>query len=106
MYGIITDIPSESTELYNAYNDLLNDNDEPVSTVQNQATNANHNIAKLDNDKCDMVNDNIENQVNAPMQEMVNDDGELIYKYMQWLQLDLTQNMLNKITCFCIICIL
>ena len=27
-----------------------------------------------------MLNDNIENQMNAPTQEMVNDDGELIYE--------------------------
>ena len=26
-----------------------------------------------------MSNDNIENQMNAPTQDMVNDDGELIY---------------------------
>ena len=77
MYGIITATPSESTELYIAYNYLSSDEDEPVSTVQDQATNANHNIA----DKCDMVNDNIENQINAPTQEMVNDGGKLIYKY-------------------------
>ena len=29
-----------------------------------------------------MLNDNIENQMNVPTQEMVNDDGELVYKYM------------------------
>ena len=50
------------------------------STVQNQSTNANHNIAKcnneVNNDECDMLNDNIENQMNAPTREMVNDDGE------------------------------
>ena len=51
MYGIITDKPSESTDLYIAYNDLSSDEDKPVSTVQNQATNANHRIGKLDNDK-------------------------------------------------------
>ena len=82
MYGIITDTPSENTESYIAYNDLSNDEDEPVSTIQNQATNANHNIVELDNNKCDMLNDNIENQMKAPTQEMVNDDGELIYNYM------------------------
>ena len=81
MYGIITATPSENTESHIAYNDLSSDEDAPVSTVQNQASNANHNITKLDNDKCDILNDNIENQMNAPTQEMVNDDGELIYKY-------------------------
>ena len=29
-----------------------------------------------------MINDTIENQKNKPTQEMINDDGELIYKYM------------------------
>ena len=29
-----------------------------------------------------MLNDDIEDQMNAPTQEMVNDDGELIYKFM------------------------
>ena len=37
---------------------------------------------KVNNDKCDMLNDNIENQINPPTQEMINDNGELIYKYM------------------------
>ena len=81
MYGIIIDKPSESTDQYIAYNDLSSDEDQPVSTEQNQAT-ANHNIAKLDNNQCDMLNNNIENQMNAPTQEIVNDDGELIYKYV------------------------
>ena len=85
MYVIITDTPNENTESYIAYNDLSSDEDEPVSTVPNQSTNVNHNIAKCNNevndDKCDMLNDDIENQMNAPTQEMVNDDGELIYKY-------------------------
>ena len=80
MYGIITDTPSENTESYISCNDLSSDEDEPVSTVQNQATNVIHNIAELENDECDMLNDNIENQMNALTQEMVNDDGELIYK--------------------------
>ena len=101
MYGIITDIPSENIESYIAYNDSSSDEDESVSTVQNQATNANHNFAELDNNQCDMLNDNIETQMNAPTQEMVNDDGELICKCLQF---DLIQNMLNTITCFCIIC--
>ena len=35
MYGIITDTPSENTELYIAYNDLSSDEDEPGSTAQN-----------------------------------------------------------------------
>ena len=78
MYGIIIDIPNESTESCIAYNDLSND-EEPVSTVQNQATNANHNIGELDDNECDMLNDNIENQMNTLAQEIVNDDGELIY---------------------------
>ena len=29
-----------------------------------------------------MLNDNIEKEMNTPTQEMVNDDGELIYKYL------------------------
>ena len=29
----------------------------------------------------DMLDDNIQNQMNAPTQEMVNDDSELIYIY-------------------------
>ena len=78
MYGIITATPSESIESYIAYNDLSSDEDEPVSIVQNQATNFNHNVVELDNGECDTLNDNIENQMNAPTQEMVNDDGELI----------------------------
>ena len=47
-----------------------------------------------------MLNDNIVNQMNATTQEIVNDNGELIYKYMWCLQFDLTQNMLNKIIYF------
>ena len=86
MCGIITDTPSENTESYIVYNYLSYDEDGPVSTVPNQSTNANHNIAKCNNkanhDKCDMLNDDIENQMNAPMQEIVNDDGELLYKYL------------------------
>ena len=82
MYGIITPSPNESIDSYIAYNDLSSDEDEPVSTLQKQANNTNHNIAKSDNDECDMLNDDIENQMNAPTQEMVNDDGKLIYKYM------------------------
>ena len=70
MYGIKTDTPSETTESYIAYNDLSIDEDEPVSTVKNQSTNANNNIAKCNNeennDKCDVLNDNIEDQMNAP----------------------------------------
>ena len=104
MYGTITATPSENRESYIAYNDLPSDEDEPVSTGQNQATNANHNIDELDNNECDISNDNIENQMNAPAQEMVNDDGELIYKNMLCLQFDLTKKMLNKITRFFIIC--
>ena len=102
--GIIAATPSESADLSIAYNDLLNDEDAPVSIEQNQSSNANHNIGELNNNKRDMINDDIENQMNAPMQEMVNDDGEFTYKYMECLQFDLTQKMLNKITFFCIIC--
>ena len=47
-----------------------------------------------------MLNDNIENQMNAPTQGTANDDGELIYKYLLCLQFDLTQKMLNNIMCF------
>ena len=65
MYGIIKPTPSENLESYIAHNDLSSDEDESVSTVQNQATNANHNIAELDNDECDMLNDDIGNQMNA-----------------------------------------
>ena len=86
MYGIITDTPSESAELYIVYNDLSSDKDEPVSKFLNQSTHANCHIAKCNNevndDGCDMLTDDIENQMNASTQEMVNDDGELIYKYM------------------------
>ena len=82
MYGIITATPNESTDSYIAYNDLSSDEDEPVSTVENQATNANHNITELDYNKCDMLHYYIGNQMNAPTQEMVNDDGGKIYKYM------------------------
>ena len=86
MNSILTDTPSENIESYIAYNDLSSDEDQPVFTVPNQSTHANHNLAIFNNevndDKCDMLNDDIENQMNVPMQEMVNDDGELIYKCM------------------------
>ena len=82
MYGNITATPSESTESYIVYNNLSSVEDAPVSTEQNQSTYTNHNIAELDNNQRDTSNDNIENQMNTPTQEMVNDDGELIYKYM------------------------
>ena len=82
MYGIITSTPSESTDLYIAYNDLPSDEDKQVLTVQNQSTNVNLNIGESDNNQLNKLNDNIENQMNAPTQEMVNDDGEFIYKYM------------------------
>ena len=65
-----------------AFNDLSSDEDAPVSTKQNQSTNVNYNISKSDSYQRDMLNDNIENQMNTRTQEMVNDDGELIYKYM------------------------
>ena len=52
------------------------------STEQNQSTNANLYIGESDNNQHDMINDDIENQMNVPMQEMVNDDDELINKYM------------------------
>ena len=83
MYGNITNIPSENTESYIAYNNLSSDQDQPVSTVPNQSINVNHYIAKfkneVDDDKCDMLNADIENQMDALTQKMVNDDGELIY---------------------------
>ena len=73
MYGIIIDTPSENTESYIAYNDLSSDEDDPLSTGQNKSTNANHNIAKCNNevndDECDMLNDNFENQMNPPTQK-------------------------------------
>ena len=74
MYGIITDTPNESTDSYIAYNDLSSDEYEPVSTAHYQATNANHKITELDNNKCDMFHDNIENQMNAPTQDIINDE--------------------------------
>ena len=75
MYGIITDPPGDKPESYIAYNDLSSDEDETASTVQNQLPNANHNIAQSHNNKSDMLNDDIENQMNAPTQEMVNEYG-------------------------------
>ena len=74
IYGIITPTPSESTDLYIAYNDLPCDEDKQVSTEQNQSTNTNLNNGESDNNQHNMLNDNIENQMNAPMQEMVNDN--------------------------------
>ena len=82
MYGIITSTPSESADLYTAYNDLSSEEDAPVSTEQNQSNISNLNICESDNNQRDMLNDNIENQMDTPMQEIVNDDGELVYKYM------------------------
>ena len=82
MYGIVTPTPSKSTDSYIAYNDLPSDEDKQVSTEQHQSTNANLNIGASDNNQHDMLNDNIENQMNAPTQEIVNDDGELIYIHM------------------------
>ena len=58
-YGIITATPSESIESYIVHNDLSSDDDEPVSTAQNQATNANHNIVELDNNKRDMLKEKL-----------------------------------------------
>ena len=83
-YGIITPTPSKNTDSYVAYNDLPSDEDEPVSTEQNQSIIANHNIAESDSNQHDMLNDNIETQMNAPTQQMINDDGELanIYIYI------------------------
>ena len=75
-YNIITGPPGDKPASYIAYNDLISDEDEPVSTVQNQSTDANHDIVESDNDECDMLNDDIENQLNASMQGMINDDGE------------------------------
>ena len=76
MYGIIKTTSSENLDLYIAHNDLPNNEDAPVSTEQNQSINANLNISELDNNQCNMLNDNVENQMNALTQEMVNDDGE------------------------------
>ena len=81
IYGIITNTPFEHTDLYPAYNDLSSDEDETVSAVQNKSTYANHNIAEYynetDGDEYDLPDDDIENQMNAPTQEIVNDDGKL-----------------------------
>ena len=52
MYGIITPTPSESKDSHIACNDLPSDENTPVSTVQKQATNANHNITDLFNVIC------------------------------------------------------
>ena len=84
MYDIITYKPIENTESYIAYSDLSSDEDESVSTQQNQSIIANHNIAESDSNQHDMLNDNIETQMNAPTQQMINDDGELanIYIYI------------------------
>ena len=81
-YGIITPTPSKSTDSYIAYNDLSSDEDQQASTEQNQSSNANPIIGESDGNQCDMLNDNVENQMNAPTQKMVNDDGELIYIYL------------------------
>ena len=56
MYGISTPTPSKSSDSYITYNDLSNDQDEQVSTEQNQSMNANHNIGKSDNNQHDMSN--------------------------------------------------
>ena len=81
----ITCTSNENAESHIAYNDLSSDEDEPVSTVPNQSTNTNHNIAEcnneVDGDECDMSNTDIENQMYAPMLEMVNNDCVIIYKY-------------------------
>ena len=76
MYGIIKPTSSENLDSYIAHNDFPNDEDVPVSTEQSQSINANLNIGELDNIQCNMLNDNVENQMNALTQEMVNDDGE------------------------------
>ena len=81
-YGIIIPTPNKSTDSYIAYNDLSSDEDEPVSTEQNQSTNANHNIGESNNDQRDMLNDDVENQMTVSTEEIVNDDGELIYTYL------------------------
>ena len=75
IYGIITSTPSERTDSYIAYNDLPSDEDAPVWTEQNQSTDANLNINESDNNQHDRSNDNIEYQMNALMQQTVNDDG-------------------------------
>ena len=62
-----------------------NDQDQPVSIVQNQSTNVNYNIGKcnnlVDGDEWDLWDADIKNQMNAPMQEIVNDNDELNYGY-------------------------
>ena len=59
---------------------ISSDEDEPLSTVQNHSTNANRNIAENKNE-CDLLDADIKNQMNASMQEIVNDDGELNYDF-------------------------
>ena len=86
IYSIITDTPSENKESCIAYNSLSSDEDVPVSTEPNQSTNVNDNIAnyykEVDGYECDISNADVENQMDVPMQEIVDDDGELLYEYM------------------------
>ena len=81
MYDIITDTPYQNTELYIAFNDLSSDEDQLVSTVQNQSRNSINSIAECNNetDECVLLDEEIENQMNAPKQEMVNNYGKLTY---------------------------
>ena len=54
------------------YINLSSDDDQPVSTLQNQSTNANciidKYINKIDSDECDLLDADIENQMGASMQ--------------------------------------
>ena len=81
-YNIITGPPVDKPASYIAYNDLLSDDDEPVSTEHYQELDNNHDIVESDGDECDISNDDIANQLNASRQGMINDDGELILKYL------------------------
>ena len=81
-YNIITGPPVDKPVSYIAYNDLLSDEDEDVSTQENQSTYNNQDIIASDNNGSHMLNDDIENQLNASTQGMINDDGELILKYL------------------------
>ena len=64
-YNIITGPPVDKPASYIAYNDLLSDDDEPVSTEHYQELDNNHDIVESDGDECDISNDDIANQLNA-----------------------------------------
>ena len=55
MYGVIKHTQCENIESYIAYNYLSSDENEPISIVQNQSTNANCNITTCNNE-VDVVN--------------------------------------------------